>query len=35
MADHGIAQFGNIIQLPGTDGFTSPQKDVVTNTSSF
>ena len=25
----------NINQLPGTDGFTSPRKDAVMNTSSF
>ena len=31
----GIAQVANIKQFPGTDGFTSPPKDAVTNTSSF
>ena len=30
-----IAQVANINQLPGTDGFTSPPKDAVMNTSSF
>ena len=30
-----IAQVANINQLPGTDGFTSPPKDAVINTSSF
>ena len=30
-----IAQVANINQLPGTDGFTSPLKDAVINTSSF
>ena len=28
-----IAQVANINQLPRTDGFTSPQKDAVINTS--
>ena len=30
-----IAQVANINQLPGTNGFTSPPKDAVMNTSSF
>ena len=30
-----ISQVANINQLPGTDGFTSPPKEVVINTSSF
>ena len=30
-----IAQVANINQLPGTNGFTSPPKDSVMNTSSF
>ena len=30
-----IAQVANINQLPVTNGFTSPPKDVVMNTSSF
>ena len=30
-----IAQGANINLLPGTDGFTSPLKDAVMNTSSF
>ena len=31
----GIAQVANINQLPGTDGYSSPLKDAVMNTSSF
>ena len=31
----GIAPVANINQLPGTDSFTSPPKDVVMNTSSL
>ena len=30
-----IAQVANINQLPGSNGFTSPPKDAVINTSSF
>ena len=30
-----ISQVANINQVPGTDGFTSPPKDAVINTSSF
>ena len=30
-----IAQVANINKLPGTDGFTSPPKDAMMNTSSF
>ena len=30
-----IAQVANINQLPGTDGFISPPKDAMINTSSF
>ena len=31
----GITRVANISQLAGSDCFTSPPKDVVTNTSSF
>ena len=30
-----VAQVANINKLPGTDSFTSPPKDAVTDTSSF